>query len=250
MADRIRHGPYCYLEPRGSRASFKQPGTVCTAYNKVMDDGQSQNCLAAYLFCLGYGPLATTTWVPNYLPPVSSRFCFGLHSEPCFLTAFAYWNHYLNCASPCPGSCLVCHLNSSFSVVENLTLLLLTYVSSSKDFTTHENAFLVFIVAFPQLRAPRLHSLMAEKHTDRKSYSWKQRLFITNFTFFPALAVYFQQHGKTGGSLCSCVFETYTIFAILENPALLTSMVFHTTAWWGFGNKELLITSQPEEKRF
>lgn len=34
-------------EPR----SNMQPGTVCAAYNKVMDDGQSQNCLAAQALC-------------------------------------------------------------------------------------------------------------------------------------------------------------------------------------------------------
>ncbi|NXN00301.1 PGAP2 factor, partial [Sylvia borin] len=195
--------------------------------------------------------------VPNYLPSISAaiggetpqryvwRLCIGLHSAPRLLVALAYWNHYQSCHCPHPRYLRLCHLTLLLNLLENFALLILTYVSSTENYAIHENAFIVFITsALGHMLLTCILWRMTKKHTVSPE--------VQTLSFlFSVLGAGRGLWGcaRTGTGLWGHA-GMYTVFAFLEYLVVLSNMAFHMTAFWDFGNKELVVSSLLEDKHF
>ncbi|XP_069748354.1 post-GPI attachment to proteins factor 2 isoform X2 [Narcine bancroftii] len=220
--------------------------------------------LFAFVFCVVWSLLfnfnettATHCRVPNYLPSISAaiggpspqryvwRLCVGLHSAPRMLVAIVYWSHYIRVGVPAAWYRALCHLTLLANLLENLALLLLTYISSSENHWIHEKSFIGFMAsAMLHMTLTCLIWKQSWKSTARTSYRWKVQLTVFNFTCFLLAACCYLRHNTY------CESGVYTVFSFLEYLVVLSNIAFHMTAYWDFSNKELLIGTLPEEKQF
>ncbi|XP_046852176.1 post-GPI attachment to proteins factor 2-like [Xenia sp. Carnegie-2017] len=99
--------------------------------------------------------------VPNYLPSISAsigdfkpqtyiwRICIALHCFPRIMMSILYYNYYtIKFGDRTSMKFKVANaFNSLLTIIENLALLILTYVSSSENFQIHRNAFITFMLS-------------------------------------------------------------------------------------------------------
>ncbi|XP_038861948.1 post-GPI attachment to proteins factor 2 [Salvelinus namaycush] len=198
--------------------------------------------------------------VPNYLPSISAsislvperyiwRFCIGLHSAPRFLVAAAYFSFYRGRFAKSFPDMALSVLALIAALAENVGLLLLTYVSSTETYSVHKNGFITFaacsllhmLITCRLWQVIKKFSLNPEEIT---SFRWKVRLFLFNVSFCLVAAYFFRRHNKY------CEPIIYTLFALCEYLVVLSNMAFHMTAFWDFGNKEVMVTTPAEDKRY
>ncbi|XP_078480911.1 acyltransferase PGAP2-like [Lampetra planeri] len=216
-------------------------GTVCLPLIGLI------TCISiSYVFhfddCTG-----THCQVPNYLPSISAsiglspechiwRICIGLHSAPRLLVAFTYFN-LLNC------------LNLAFALIENLGLLLLTYVSSIETYFVHKEGFILFLVGslFHMLITCRLWKAITKYSVcpeDLKSHLWKVRSLLLYVCFCVFAGFFYWKHNMY------CESGSYTLFALFEYLVVFSNMAFHLTAIWDFRSRQVMVISCSEDKDF
>lgn len=205
---------------------------------------------------------ATHCKVANYLPSVSAaiggftpqryiwRIGIALHAAPRFLAVAGYYRHFLTRLSYCGSKWIIL---SQFACllhfIENMSLIGLTYVSSSENYEFHEKFFITFMVCSELYmilscylsRKAINKSLVTPSGVEAKAIKWKKILAATNIGVFLLAAYCFMRHNRY------CEPGMYTYFALCEYIVVLTNMAFHMTAYWDFYGQVLILGTLSEK---
>eukprot|EP01098_Paradermamoeba_levis_P015664 TRINITY_DN8078_c0_g1_i1.p1 TRINITY_DN8078_c0_g1~~TRINITY_DN8078_c0_g1_i1.p1 ORF type:complete len:300 (-),score=51.09 TRINITY_DN8078_c0_g1_i1:47-862(-) len=137
-------------------------------------------------------------------------------------------------------------------VTANLSLLTLTYISSTEYRVVHENAFVVFMVfsAFHMVGQISLHyswagkpSLLDTKNKQSQALRWKIFWFFsTHFLFFTGLYFYFR-HNKF------CEPYVYSIFACFEWGAVISNIMFQCGSFLDFADIQIWFVEVSKEHK-
>ncbi|KAL5012229.1 hypothetical protein ScPMuIL_010780 [Solemya velum] len=178
----------------------------------------------ATVFCITWSIIfdfeastATHCRVKNYLPSISAaiggftpqryvwRICIGLHCSPRIMIALAYYNYHTQVHVGTKNSLYekLATLCSLLHILENMSLVLLTYISSTENHGVHENSFIVFIVSSQLYMVLTcvvcrwgMHSSRRPTEKEKKSLTVKYTMCIFNIAIFLVGVIFFFRHNR------------------------------------------------------
>lgn len=196
---------------------------------------------------------ATHCRVDNYLPSISAaigsftpqryfwRIGIAFHAGPRFLSNWLYYCYFsLRLTKVGKEWSYVVKGATLLNLVEVVALIGLSYVSSTENYQFHEKCFITFVgcsetymvlscVMFKHA-IPRIPSAM-----EQKSLRVKRVLAVSNIGSFLLAVYFFFRHNWY------CETGVYTLFALCEYFVVLTNIAFHTTAYWDFHDRDLVM---------
>lgn len=209
------------------------------------------------LFCFLSGILfqffdvnETVCNVTNFIPSISAvtgitpqryvwRICIALHCTPRFAVAFMYYNLYKgylqNIQKQHQGLFLaLIKVNFWLNIMENSSLIGVTYISNRENYPIHEKIFIIFMVT--SLCYMLLNTIIfkwtRDKTTeeDEKSFKWKVVMFSSIMVATAGLLFFFVRHRFF------CEPLAFSWFSLCEYVIAYTNVGYHVTAAYDFKN--------------
>ncbi|MFH4976765.1 hypothetical protein AB6A40_003474 [Gnathostoma spinigerum] len=220
---------------------------------------------AALVICIALSILlhwdeatATHCGVANWLPSISAavasysperyiwRVFISLHAAPRYVAAIAFRNYLLTSPLWSPSDVwwypVACHALCAVQFAENTFLLLLTSVSSTENYLIHKISFSAFAVCaiIYMLSATWIFQFSGRNRTSplgERSLQYKILMCWASLTALACSLYFFYRHNTY------CEPGIYSFFAISEYALVLSNILFHSTLFFDFHGKRLMMSS-------
>ena len=198
--------------------------------------------------------------VDNFAPSISSAIgsylpqkyvwqtCIALHIAPRFVFLFLYKNFYETRLSLVNSNVKTClQIALAFHLLELLSLLGLSLVSSQENFDIHKVCFVTFGVSslvyflLTTILWTRC-GLSAQTQREIASLRYKKNVLKIFFIFGLAMSYFYYVHNEY------CYRYIYSLFCICEYVIVVANMVFHMTAYYDFADVNLITPCLLNEK--
>lgn len=213
--------------------------------------------LSAFIFCIVWSLIFnfeeanyTHCQVRNYLPSISAvtggyqpqkfvwQTAIAIHFVPRLMVSRIYLKYFDSNIRR--NRRALGYLAVTLNVIENISLVGLSFYPSPTNFTYHRNFFVVFIatsevyMTLSYLLNKNARKVPEMTKIEMKSLKFKRNLLLLNVTCFAIAGYLYMRHNNY------CEPGIFTLFSFFEYIVVLTNMGYHLTSYWDFADRYLL----------